>query len=272
MQSYEYWGLNDYAFKENAGPKFFYKSTYHQEALDRLNYIIESNNMGIGLLTGEIGSGKTMTRNVFIDTVTEDSYEYEFAVLETSDFAFVDILTDIVGQLCNYDVSQLPRTKYKLYNMLKSHIEEKVAIADKKIVIILDEAQKLSSSVLDSLKDLTNIAYKDMSVITIILVGQPELKMNLRNLPQVNQRISLKYHIGHMNLEDTIGYIKFRLKTAGSKKDVFTEKAMKAIFYNTYGSPREINQICRIALDYGYSEELDVISDKDMEIIFNEFS
>ena len=111
-----------------------------------------------------------------------------------------------------------------------------------------------------------------MSVITIIFVGQPELRNNLRNLPQVDQRISLKYHIGHMDLKDTMGYIQFRLKVAGAKKEIFSKKAMRAIFYNTYGSPREINQVCRIALDYGFSEELDIMTDKEMEIIFNEFN
>jgi len=271
MQSYEYWKLSEFAFKENADTKYFYKSTYHQEALDRLNYIIESDNMGMGLLTGEIGSGKTMTWNVFVDTITEETQEYEFAVMETSDFTYIDILTDLVGQICKYDVSQLPKTKYKLYNMLKTHIEENVVNADKKIVIILDEAQKLSNTVLDSLKDLTNIVYKNMSVITIIFVGQPELRNNLRNLPQVDQRISLKYHIGHMDLKDTMGYIQFRLKAAGAKEEIFSEKAMKAIFYNTYGSPREINQVCRIALDFGFSEELDIITDKEMEVVFDEF-
>ena len=275
MESYQYWMLDEYAFRENADSKYFYKSLQHQEALDRLNYVVESKNMGMGLLTGEIGSGKTMTRNVFIDILKDNEIDYEYAVMETSDFSFVDIFTDVIGQLCHYSTSDLPATKYKLYNILKGHIKTKIIPFGKKIIILLDEAQKISKPVLDALKDLTNIVYDNISVITIILIGQPELQDKLKDLPQVDQRISLKYHIDYMNLDDTKEYIKYRLFTAHSSthsnKEIFTENAIKLIYYQTHGIPREINRVCRIALDYGFAEELEKITDKEMKIILNEF-
>jgi len=271
MESYQYWMLDEYAFRENAESKYFYKSLHHQEALDRLNYVVESKNMGMGLLTGEIGAGKTMTRNVFIDTIVDDAMNYEYAVMETADFSFVDILSDIISQLCHYNASELPQTKYKLYNIFKEYLESKIIPFDKKVVIILDEAQKISKSVLDALKDLTNIVYDNVSVVTIILVGQPELKDKIKSLPQVDQRISLKYHIDYMNLEDTKEYIKYRLFASHAKDSIFTENAMKLIYYQTHGIPREINRVCRIALDYGFSEELEKITDREMKMILNEF-
>lgn len=271
MESYQYWMLNNYAFEENAASKYFYNSSIHQEALDRLSYIIESNNMGIGLLTGEIGAGKTMTRNVLIDRIIKSNYDYEFAVLDTSNFTFVDILMDTISQICNIDYKELPRNKYKLYKIFKEYIETRIINADKKIVIVLDEAQKISSTVLDSLKDLTNIVHNNSSLITLILVGQPELSSKLKKLPQVDQRISLKYHLNYLSLEDTKKYIKYRQFTSGSTREIFNESAIRLIHSQTHGIPREINRACRIALDLGYSEELDVISAKEMELIFRDF-
>ncbi|MHA1911381.1 MAG: AAA family ATPase [Candidatus Kariarchaeaceae archaeon] len=125
--------------------------------LDRLNYIIESKNMGIGLLTGEIGASKTMKQNVLINKVINNSFEYEFAVMDTSNFTFVDILMDTISQICSIDYTELPRNKYRLFNIFRDYINFKMLNSNKKIVIILDEAQKISATVLDSLKDLTNI-------------------------------------------------------------------------------------------------------------------
>jgi general secretion pathway protein A len=144
--------------------------------------------------------------------------------------------------------------------------------SNKKIVIILDEAQKISATVLDSLKDLTNIVHNNSSVITIILVGQPELTSKLKKLPQIDQRISLKYHLNYLSLDDTKEYIRFRQFASGSQKDLFTEEAMRMIHSQTHGIPREINRACRIALDYGYSEELEIITDKEMKMILRDFA
>ena len=146
MESYHYWSLNERPFDENSAVKFFYGSNQHQEALDRLIYVVESNNMGIGLLTGEVGSGKTMTINALLSTVTENEFDYEYAVLETSNFSYVDILTEIVSQICKYDVKELPHTKYKLYNMLRNYIETKIITSDKKLIIVMDEAQKIKKN------------------------------------------------------------------------------------------------------------------------------
>ncbi|MBT3756766.1 MAG: AAA family ATPase [Candidatus Cloacimonetes bacterium] len=272
MESYQYWMLNNYAFEENATSEYFYNSKIHREALDRLSYIIESNNMGIGLLTGEIGAGKTMTRNVLINKVINNSFDYEFAVMDTSNFTFVDILMDTISQICNIDYTDLPRNKYRLYKIFRDYINSKMLSSNKKIVIILDEAQKISATVLDSLKDLTNIVHNNSSVITIILVGQPELTSKLKKLPQIDQRISLKYHLNYLSLDDTKEYIRFRQFASGSQKDLFTEEAMRMIHSQTHGIPREINRACRIALDYGYSEELEIITDKEMKMILRDFA
>lgn len=271
MESYQYWMLNENAFDENAGSKFFFGSTIHQEALDRLHYIIESKNMGLGLLTGEIGSGKTMTRNVLIENIIDNSYNYEFAVMDTSNFTFVDILLDVFSQLSNQNPADLPNSKYKLYSMFKNYIETKLIPHKKKVVIILDEAQKISPLVLDSLKDLTNIVYNNQSIVTIILIGQPELSLKLRKLPQIDQRISLKYHMNYLSLDDTHSYINYRQFASGSTREIFSKKAIELIYYKTHGIPREINRACRIALDFGYTEELDMITENEMNLIFNDF-
>jgi len=135
----------------------------------------------------------------------------------------------------------------------------------------MDESQKMEKKCLDSLKDLTNITFNYVAPIKIILIGQPDLLSKIKDLPQVDQRIGMRYHLNHMTQADTINYIEHRLYKAGTDEQIFTDKAYDVIFNKTAGIPREINRACKIALDLAYSQEKEFVDEDIMQIIFNDF-
>ncbi|RLC51558.1 MAG: hypothetical protein DRZ79_02590 [Candidatus Cloacimonadota bacterium] len=271
MDYLDYWGLEDAPFEEDGNPKFFYESIDHQEALERLRYVIESTNMNMGLLTGEIGAGKTMTRNVLIQELLSEDDPNFVVTLDTSAFRYIDILKEILCQLLNVDPERLPSNKYSLIKRIKSFLETEVVPMNKQVYIFLDEAQRIAQKYLDSLKDLTNIKYDYKSPITLIFIGQPNLLKNIIELPQVYQRIGMRYHLNHMTKKDTFNYIRHRLAKAGLDKEIFTQDAYNLIYSKTIGVPREINRACKIALDFGFTEEMEMIDKKTMSIIFCDF-
>lgn len=271
MDYLDYWGLEDAPFEEDGNPKFFYESIDHQEALERLRYVIESTNMNMGLLTGEIGAGKTMTRNVLIQELLSEDDPNFVVTLDTSAFRYIDILKEILCQLLNVDPERLPSNKYSLIKRIKSFLETEVVPMNKQVYIFLDEAQRIAQKYLDSLKDLTNIKYDYKSPITLIFIGQPSLLKNIIELPQVYQRIGMRYHLNHMTKKDTFNYIRHRLAKAGLDKEIFTQDAYNLIYSKTIGVPREINRACKIALDFGFTEEMEMIDKKTMSIIFCDF-
>lgn len=270
MNFIEYWELEEPPFEENVNPKFFYESIDHLEALERLRYVLESTNMNMGLLTGEIGSGKTMTRNVLIEELYE-SEDNLIVKLDSSGYRYLDILKEILHQLTSTLPQDLPRSKYLLESGLKQLLENEVVPMGKKVIIFMDESQKMEKKCLDSLKDLTNIAFNYVAPIKIILIGQPDLLSKIKALPQVDQRIGMRYHLNHMTQEDTVSYIEHRLYRAGNEDQILTDKAYELIYSKTDGIPREINRACKIALDLAYAQEKDFVDESIMQIIFNDF-
>jgi general secretion pathway protein A len=272
MKFFDFWSLKESAFEENASPKFFYESTEHREALDRLRYVIDSDNMNIGLLTGEIGAGKTMSRNVLKEELLRGK-EHNFVVsLDTSDFRFIDIMKEIVVQLTGLTYNDIPANKYAVHSHLKQFLKLEVIPQNKRVFIFFDEAQKIKPADLDALKDLTNISFDYKAPITLIFIGQPDLLRTIKKLPQIDQRISMRYHLNHMTKYDTMLYVKHRLEKAGCMENIISQDAIDVIYSYTDGVPREINRACRIALDYGFSEDIDVITRDEILPVFKDIA
>jgi general secretion pathway protein A len=107
--------------------------------------------------------------------------------------------------------------------------------------------------------------------MTIFLVGQPELRETIRTLPQVNQRIFLRFHLNNLDYNNTVNYIQHRLRVAGlARGTIFRSLANEMIFRSTGGVPREINRLCKLALTFGFAHELDDISREDIELILQD--
>jgi general secretion pathway protein A len=139
------------------------------------------------------------------------------------------------------------------------------------LVILLDEAQQLDLSCLDALKGLTNIASERRNFITLILIGQPELRARLKQVPQVDQRISLRFHLNALSAPETEQYLRHRLEVAGYQGDFpFTDEALSILYHASRGIPREINRMCKIGLEHVLTNDLDRFTGTVMTAIVND--
>jgi general secretion pathway protein A len=277
MDELGYWGLEERPFEEVCNTRFFFASDDHREALDRLIYIVNDQNMNMGLLTGEVGSGKTLTKNVLRSSLPR----HDFAVIdfENSNFRFTDLLFDVIKRLSFRDArialdeEPLPdrNDKYLLMQTLKERLSTLIYEEHRHLVLIFDEAQQIEDGVLDEIKNLTNLASETQSYVTIFLVGQPELREKISRLKQVDQRIFLRFHLNNLDFKNTVNYIQHRLQVGGySGSGIFTREAQELLFRATGGVPREINRLCKLALTDGFAHELPEIAETDIAAILED--
>ncbi|MBD3390881.1 MAG: AAA family ATPase [Chitinivibrionales bacterium] len=278
MTHLEYWGLKESPFEEMCDTRFFFESEDHREALDRLTYVVKDRNMNMGLLTGEVGSGKTITKSVFHNSLSHDAFEpLDF---ENSNFAFTDILYDIVKRISYRDPrmsmieeADLPPRgdKYLLMNAFRERVEKLIYDEKRLLVLIFDEAQQMADEVIDEVKGLTNLSAGSQSYLSVFFVGQPELREKMRNLKQVDQRIFLRFHLNNLDYHNTINYIQHRLRVAGlAGQTMFTSLGLELIFRSTGGVPREINRLCKLAMSYGFAHNLTEISREDIQVVLDD--
>ena len=274
----QYWKLKEKPFEELCDTRFFFESDDHREALDRLLYLIKDRNMCMGLLTGEVGSGKTITKNVLINSLP--SQNFEVIDFDYCNFSFNDLLFDIVQRITFRDARvalieemEAPsrNDKYQLFQLLKKKLEILLYEEKRHLVLIFDEAQQIEEDVLDELKNLTNSFSRTENFLTIFFVGQPELREKIRRLKQVDQRIFLRFHLNNLDYNDSLRYIQHRLRVAGLEKGtIFTSLGLEIIFRSTAGVPREINRLCKLALNYGFAQSLNEISREDIQVIIDD--
>jgi general secretion pathway protein A len=254
MDLLSYWNLNERPFETTWDTRFFFQSRDHDEALERLAFLVEEQTMLFGMLTGEIGCGKTLTRAVFTERL--EARKFRVVTQENSAFRFNDLIGSVLQSL--EDNSNVARTKYARYERLRKAMD-RIHAENRHLILIFDEAQEMSCATLNELKLLTNLNGNGKNFLTIILVGQPELRDLIAQLPPINQRISLRFHLNALNLNDAGNYLRHRLKVAGhSTGELFTNDAIEFAFQASQGIPRELNRLAKLALEYawlqGYSQ------------------
>ena len=248
--------LREQPFDNTRDTNYFFASSGHAEALSRLSFLVEDRNMGIGLLTGEIGCGKTVTRTMLHRQLAKPTHIV--VSLENCLLEFDDLLLEIISQMRGERATsaELP-DRYSRLATFKQTLMRQVAESNRHLVILLDEAQQLSPASIESLKSLTNIASERQNFLTLILIGQPELRNTIRQLRQVDQRVSLRYHLNAMSFDETRRYLEHRLQVAGLQGPMpFDTDAVRLLFEASGGVPREINRICKLALDHASTHDL----------------
>ena len=249
----EYWGLTELPFENVPDPRFFYPSADHQEALLKLFYAV-NNRKGAAMLTGEIGCGKTVLSRTLIQDLPPD--RYEIGLITNPSLSPADFLREILYQL---GVEIQSESKLDLLHALNDQAV-KNANAEKDTVIIVDEAQAIEdASTFEELRLLLNFQLNDRFLLTLLLIGQPELKERVASIEQLSQLIALKYHLGPLKREETHSYVQTRLEKAGSKRPLFREEALDALYRESSGIPREINNICDICLLLGFGAKSETI-------------
>jgi len=248
--------LREQPFDNTRDTNYFFASSGHAEALSRLSFLVEDRNMGIGLLTGEIGCGKTVTRTMLHQQLAKPTHMV--VSLENCLLEFDDLLLEIISQMRGERATsaELP-DRYSRLATFKQTLMRQVAESNRHLVILLDEAQQLSPASIEALKSLTNIASERQNFLTLILIGQPELRNTIRQLRQVDQRVSLRYHLNAMSFDETRRYLEHRLQVAGLQGPMpFDTDAVRLLFEASGGVPREINRICKLALDHARAHDL----------------
>jgi general secretion pathway protein A len=277
-----YWNLREKPFEEVCNSHFFFESDDHREAFDRMQYVVNDRNMNICLLTGEIGSGKTITKNVLRSALSP--HHFQVIDFENSHFPFDDILYDIITRIRfrdpephmheHGDTDTVRRgDKYMLIKAFTARLETLVYREKRHLVILFDEAQQMDEHTIEEIKNLTNISSETHNYLTVFFIGQPELRAKISRLKQVDQRIFLRFHLNNLGYNNTLKYIQHRLRVAGSKSEaIFTQDACERIFHITGGIPREINRLCKLALNYGYAHQLPEISGEDIDIVAHDIT
>jgi len=243
-----FYNLKEKPFNLTPSPRFLYLGETHKEALALLTYGVMERK-GFILLTGEVGTGKTTVVQTLLGDL-DSSVKYvslSNPTLSAKDFLF-------------YVASGLGlKTKFESKGSFLIHFEnflQTLLHQQQNVLLIVDEAQKLSLTLLEEIRLLSNMETADEKLINIFLVGQPELNQKLRNdkCRPLLQRISIRYHINPLSVIETEAYIKTRLKVAGSRDTkIFSKEVIRAIHKYAQGYPRMINILCDNALLLGYS-------------------
>jgi general secretion pathway protein A len=252
-----HWKLATRPFEAPWDTRFFYRSAQHMEALDRMTYLVLEGSMNMGLITGEIGCGKTMVRSVLQHSLAAS--EFRIVSIENSGFTMDDLLGSILTRLSNPD-AVLPESRLARLELLQTLLESQ-ADAGRQVVLLLDEAQEMSSVTLNELRWLTNFNGGGRNVITVILIGQPNLRPLIEALPAINQRISLRHHLRPLATEDIANYLAHRLHVAGHPTgQLFDVSATEVLHRLTRGVPREVNRLAKLTLEYGYGMDANRLS------------
>lgn len=241
----EHWRLKRRPFDNTSDPTFFFESRGHQEAITRISFAVETQK-AIILLTGDYGSGKTVICETVINQLPHEQFKIAFITNPRMDA--IDLAREITFQL-GEDVSS--RSMYDVLHVLNKLLE-RYASSGKNCAVFIDEAQLiLDSSVLEDIRLLLNHQFQRQFLFTLVLVGQTELRDRLKSIPQMMQRIGMKFLIPNLQPDEVAQYIAHRLGVAGGALDIFDQSAIDEIAKLSKGNPREINTLCDLCLLIG---------------------
>jgi general secretion pathway protein A len=243
-----FYGFKEKPFKLVPNPEYLFLSKSHEEALAHLNYAISQGD-GFVEITGEVGTGKTTLCRAFLESLGEDCVAAYIFNPRLGPKQLIKTINDELG--IQYDADN---TK-DLIDKLNAFLIRKKA-ERKKVILLIDEAQNLSKTVLEQLRLLSNLETSKEKLLQIILVGQPELAemIDSHDLRQLGQRISLRYQIMPLGAGECRDYIQYRLNVASQKgSTLFDPSACQQIFRYSKGIPRLINIACDRALLTAFS-------------------
>ncbi len=243
----KYYGFNEKPFTLTPNPRFIYLSNNHKEAIAHLLYGI-NNHYGFIELTGEVGTGKTTVLRTILS-----QHNYRSALIFNPFLTQIELLRSI-----NTEFGLNSESKYTndLLDELNSFLlqENERGIT---VVLVIDEAQNLSPEILEQLRLISNLETENDKLIQIVLAGQPELSalLDLPELRQLKQRISVRYRLQSMSMDETRSYIRHRMVIAGETGGVmFSRTALTLIHLYSRGLPRLINNLCDRVLLIGYGD------------------
>jgi len=244
-----FYGLSEKPFSKTPDPRFLYMSSGHREALARLEYAVEESEHA--LLTGDIGCGKTLLSRALMDRMGS---RYHFLFVFNPRLSAFELLRVIAAGL---GIAPGHTAKDLLLGEITSALY--TLHADGKIpVVVIDEAQLIPDRELfEEIRLLTNFQLDQRNLLSVIIMGQPELRemLSLPVYEPFRQRISLYFHLLPLSLEETLEYLDARVVAAGGEPGLFSPDAVQRIYEVTGGVPRKINAVATNALLIGFGKD-----------------
>jgi general secretion pathway protein A len=263
----KFFGLRENPFNVNPDPRFLFSTRHTEEAFAVLTYGIQARK-GFITLTGEVGTGKTTLLNKLLDWLHEQSLATAFVFNSRLNVTqFLDFMMADFGIPCD------TRMKSQVLIKLNQWLLERYR-AGETAVLVVDEAQNLSSQVLEEIRLLTNLETATEKLLQIVLCGQPELeqKLNQPGLRQLRQRITLRCRTYPLTLEETSGYIAERLRIAGGDgTQIFIPDTVEAIHRYARGIPRVVNLLCEHALISAFVDQKRPVQVATIDEVAREF-
>jgi type II secretory pathway predicted ATPase ExeA len=238
----EYFGLREKPFRKTPDPRYLYLSEAHEEALEQLLFAVEE--MELALLTGEVGSGKTVLTRALVDRVGDS---HEVGMILNPRLPPRQFLSAVAAEL---GVAE-PRFRS---NELLDQLHERLLALDESgrpALLIVDEAHLIPGrATFEEIRLLTNFQLDDRNLIAVVLVGQPELRARLEHeaFRPLTQRIGADYQLRPLDAAETAAYVRHRLSVAGGPADLFSTGAVERLHQASAGIPRVMNHLATQAL------------------------
>lgn len=262
-----YYGLTKEPFHITPDPDFFFMSPSHKEALAAVVYGVEKG-LGFVAMTGEVGTGKTTILRAYLERIRRTRIRPIF--MFNPNLTFEALLVHLLHELGIDGRGKSER--WMLHYLMRALVHE--VGKDRRVVLIIDEAQHMPNQTLEKLRLISNLETMDYKLMQIVLVGQPELDVKLGDytMRQIRQRIAVRAKLRPLTPQEGIDYIKHRVAHAGGNPEaVFTLSAMKAIVKAAEGYPRSINILCDNALVSGLGYQCKPITPKIAREVIREF-
>lgn len=263
-----YFGLQKNPFEITPDPAFLFPTKRHNESLATLYYGVRRHK-GFVVLTGEVGTGKTLLIRSLLHLLRAGDVNYAYVF--NSRLGSLEFLQYITG---DFGLTVAGKSKSELLLQLSTFVISRFQ-KGLTTLLVVDEAHHLSTEVMEEIRLLTNLETTQEKLLQILLVGQPELdeKLDSVELRQLKQRIALRSHLHPLELEETYGYIRNRMRVAGNPgaDQVFPMDTVLEIHRHSRGIPRLINTLCENALIAGYAKQAKQIMPETIEKIARDF-
>jgi type II secretory pathway predicted ATPase ExeA len=253
----EFYGFRHAPFSKSLAAKDLYPSRGHSEAQGRLAFALQERLPT--LLTGDVGTGKSTAVRAFAQALDRNLYAVVY--LSNPHLGVSALYREILLAL-----QVMPAFGFmRLLPQLRTTLHD-LARKGRYVLLIADEAHLLSPVIFDQLRFLLNDEMDSASLITLVLLGQPDLAHKLRFAPYeaLHQRIAVRFHLKPFDLEETAGYVKHHLRIAGYQGQIFSDSFLIGVYDHTKGVARKINNLCRGALLLGATEAKQILDETDL--------
>jgi type II secretory pathway predicted ATPase ExeA len=250
-----YYGLRERAFRKTPDPRYLYLNDVYEEALEQLLFAVDE--MDLALLTGEVGSGKTLLSRALIDRI---GIHYEVGMILNPRLPPRQFLRTVASEL---GIAAPPFHQGELLEAIHERLLD-LDEAGRAALLVVDEAHLIPGRpTFEEIRLLTNFQMDDRNLLAVILVGQPELRARLRHRAYraLTQRIGAEFHLSPLSLEDTVSYVGHRLNVAGCARPLFSEGALARLHEGSGGIPRVLNHLATQALLEGMAGGVQVIDE-----------